>query len=191
MPINRPIREVRNKPAPPAKWVIRDKLLAELYKPVEAARDDALCNLIKRNSTLLQSQDIKEHGAVQDGHEHLSFAYNGKFYTMNGHGPIVRNKVMPELLAEVREWSEYYEVQVLTEEKTRISGFLDSVFSFSPAAGDWLALVPDAFQAIMRSVIITPNWEPMSTPEAHAAFLAKHQARFDLIRQRLAFNLIS
>lgn len=191
-----PLRPVRNAPAPPVKWVLRDRLLDELYNPVIDNRTTELADLIERNTALL-IRDDQAMKVINPGHFHRSFAYNGKFYSTSADdGPPVRNRVHADLMREVKEHVEFYE-GILQSERLLVSGYLDSVFSFSASPGDWIKLLPETIQPTLRAnIVVTPEteatiWDPVRSSGAHEAFLAKRQKGFELIRQRLARNLIS
>jgi hypothetical protein len=190
MPVPHPIREVRNKPELPVKWVIRDRLLTELYKPVEESLAEEITSLITRNVLLLGMEDMKVHKRVLPEHFHRSFAYNGNFYTVEiDAGPPVRNRLHSSLEGEMVQ-HEAYCIQV-DEERARISGFFDSMLAFSPAPADWIRILPESLQAALRGMLAdTTSWVELRTPQEISAFLEKHKPRFDLIRQRMATNLL-
>lgn len=185
---------MRNKPDPPAKWVLRDRLLGELYKPVEEQKSVEIRALILQNCAANQAQDIKDFGSIQEAHTHLSFAFNGEFFSLEGVGPPVRNRVYPNMLPVVRAHVEFY--KQIDQECMLVKGYLDSVFSFSSSPGDWIRLLPDTLQPVLRAnILYNPQapelWEELRTPQECEAFIEKRRSGFNLIRQRLATNLIS
>lgn len=172
------------------KWHIRDAVLNALYIPVEDHYHVAIDDLVKRNTMKLQQHDMALHKSVQPGHTHRSFAYNGKFYNLEQtDGPPVRNRVHPELEAEVKTCTTHYE-QILNYEKTLVAGYLTAMLSESRHPGDYLPLLPQSLHDPLKRCIAWEDWSVKLSQEKIDAFLAKHQPRYDLIRQRMATNLI-
>lgn len=158
------------------KWAIRDAILTELFKPVEEAIDEQMLDLIKRNARL-------------QNYAHLSFAYNGKFYTFEEtQGPPVRQRLHDSLLAETQALIAEKE-QVLYE-RLIANSYLTSVLAVSNAPGDYLSLLPGALHGAVKRVITCLDWSPSLSAEKIAAFKAKYQQGYELLRQRMAFNLI-
>lgn len=174
------------------KWAIRDALLTALYAPVQAERDALLLDLIKCNCVLLSQDDLAKHGAVQLGHQHPSFAYNGKFYTFEpSEGPPVRNRVHPTLMPEVAEVIKRFDFDILLHEKTLVTGYLTSMLSYSHAPADYLPVLPSALHGTLQQTVSCDWTRVTKTEEGVTAFLSKYQKGYDLMRQRMAFNLIS
>lgn len=158
------------------KWLIRDAILNDLFKPVEEAHNEQMLDLIKRNARL-------------QNYVHLSFAYNGKFYTFEEtQGPPVRQRLHDSLLDETKALID--EKDQVALEKLLAESYLTSVLAVSNVPGDYLALLPGALHGAVKRVVTCLDWSPSLSAEKIAAFKAKHQRGFDLLRQRMAFNLI-
>lgn len=180
---------MRNKPAPIAKWAIRDFLLLELYNPVEERKQRDTKVLVEKNVVLLQAEDMQLHKKVLPEHFHRSFAYNGQFYSIEqDSGPRNRNWLHKSLEPEMQEFLTHY--GNVTEERLMVSGFFDSMLATFPAPGDWLQILPQTLHEPLQAYVTAPSWDPVKTPAEIDAFMAKHKPRYDLIRQRMAINLI-
>lgn len=181
---------MRNKPAPPGKWVIRDHLMMALFEPIDRLRQENINALIEKNTAVLQAQDMAVHKKILPEHFHRSFAYNGWFYSLDpGPAPAIRNKLHPQFEAEMQDIVNTFGTQ-LNEERLLVESFFSSVLAFSPAPGDWLRVLPEGLHEILRAGITVSDWSGLRTPEECAAFLARHQARFDKVCQRLALNML-
>lgn len=165
-------------PAPPIpyKLVIRETIMVALFTKMAELADSELANLIRRNTAMM-------------GYTHQSFAYNGKFYNVDyTQGPPVRQRLHPPLLPEMKSYLEEFGYP-LDMEKARVGGYLSSMMAYSPYPGDYLLLLPSALHAVVQAAV-TCDWSTSLTPEKIASFMAKYRTGYELIRQRMAINLI-
>lgn len=172
------------------KWGIRDFIIDYLYKPVQTIRDNELKRLILLNCYVLTKED-RDKGKVDAGHAHASFGFNGKFYNIDiGEGPPVRNKVHKSLVDEVKTLVQTYDIDILGHEKALVSGYITSMLSFSRSPADYLLMLPQPLHSVVKHAVSTDWAWHEKTPEQCEFFVSKYQKGYELIRQRLAFNLI-
>ena len=124
------------------------------------------------------------------GYSHRSYVFNGEFYNHEvDDGPPIRQKLHPSLVPRAKQLDQEFG-HPLTVEKVKVGGYLSSVLAYSPYPGDYLALLPPSLHGIVKTTILTIDWAPHLSPEKIAMFMAKHGSHYELIRQRLALNLI-
>lgn len=165
-------------PPRPYKLVIREAIMAALFTKMANLAQTELHNLIRRN-------------ALVSNYTHLSFAYNGKFYSMEPEylpSPPIRQRLHPSLLGDMKYYLDEFGYP-LEMEKTRVEGYLTSMLAYSPLPGDYLLLLPAALHAVVQGAV-TCDWSTDLSPEKIASFMAKYQSGYDLLRQRMAINLI-
>ena len=159
------------------KWFIRDAVMNKLY-----ARMDTL---LKEDVKEIAVENCKLIGAT-----HLSFAFNGEFYNADStDGPHIRQKLHPSLIPRAERLDKEFG-HALTTEKVKVRGYLASMLAYSPYPGDYLLLLPQAIHATVKQSITTGDWSPTLSSEKITSFMAKHGSNYELIRQRLALNLI-
>ncbi len=166
-------------PAPSVNYKVhlRTQLLSALFDPVFRMHDDDLDKILVRNT-------------VKQGYFHYSFAFNGKFYSMDGEeGPKVRQKLHDDLVPTMREYLKEYGHE-LDMEKAKVAAYITSMTAFTPCPGDYLLLLPEALRAVVQASLETIDWSSSLSPEKITEFVTKYQSGYDTIRQRLALNLL-
>jgi hypothetical protein len=159
------------------KWAIHNAVLTALFSKMVKLHDEEVHKLAVQNLELL-------------GYTHLSFAFNGQFYSVDGtEGPPVRQRLHPSLVCQAIKMEAEFG-HPLAYERSIAANYLSSVLAFSQHPGDYLLLLPGALTSTVKQAIVCSDWSTTLTPEKIAAFKAKHQKSYDLIRNRLALNLI-
>ena len=160
----------------PYKLVIRESIMDALYTKMEGLAHKEMYELIGRN-------------AAKRGYYHYSFAFNGVFYNVDSSdGPPVRQRLdislIPDMVAYLEEFGHPLEL-----EKAKVSGYLSSMLAYSPLPGDYLLLLPSALHAVVQSAVRC-DWSTDLSPEKIATFMDKYRPGYELIRLRMATNLI-
>lgn len=160
------------------KVAIRVGLVSYLYKPFSASWTADMKNITLNNCQLM-------------GYQHMSFAYNGSFYSFdNLTAPPIRQKLHPDLTDKVAAMVQE-ERNVLQVERTYVSAYINSVLSHPHTPGDWLKLLPVGLHEELKTIFFTNNdWTPTISQEKIDEFLLKNTKGNELICQRLAINLL-
>jgi hypothetical protein len=159
------------------KWAIHKAVMTALFTKMEKIHAEEVNKLAVQNFEIM-------------GYTHLSFAYNGQFYSVDGtEGPPVRQRLHPSLVSQAIHMEAEFG-HPLAYERSIAANYLSSVLAFSQYPGDYLLLLPGALTPVVSQAIVCSDWSTTLTPEKMAAFKAKHQKGYELIRNRLALNLL-
>lgn len=155
----------------------RKYYIEQLYAPVLKASDIEITGLIQQNCALTHET-------------HSSFAYKGQYYNKDWrpappHRPKLHDKLVPAVESWLREFGRDIEM-----EQRLIDGYLRSITAFDKQPKNWLPLLPPDTHQYVRVLFATDDWETDLSSEKIEAFLAKYQTGYDLIRKRLALNLL-
>ena len=163
---------------PRTKQQIKEALYDFLYTPVEKQFKLRLDTLIIQNTLL-------------GGHRHKSFSYKGVTYNCDvTHPPRKMNRLLPQLQPAMDEYLN--ELKLLNEtELPFVIGFINQVLNASNDLGDYLRLLPESVHFPVERLLATcPCKMQNLSEETVAEFRKKNEASLQLMKQRLAINLI-
>lgn len=159
------------------KKQMADWLLAILYSPYFARRQNTLDSLINRNMQLQESP-------------YQCFTYKGEYFGPLYSKPIPRPKLHPELHPEMAAYIEE-RARVDAEEVPFINNYITKVLNSSPSFNDWLKLLPDCMKAPVYELLANEQSQPdQLTDEQVAQILAEYDVSIQKMKQRMATNLI-
>ena len=163
---------------PKAKQNIKEGLYNLLYEPVIQRYAEQLHHLIVRNTVLGK-------------YSHKSFTYKGKNYVWDDQ-PLPRkmNRLVPELKGAMDNYLK--ELQELKEKETTfVMGYINRVLNASSSLADYKLLLPSAVHhSIEKLGAGCPHKTAQLTVEGVQALKSQNQEAFDMMRKRLALNLL-
>lgn len=162
---------------PRLKHAMKSAILQVMYGPYESRRHKEMISILERNC-VLQRTTIPV------------FTFKGVTYGNPTVQRIVRPKLHPDLhermMVLINEGNEVH-----MHERPYIDNYITLVLNSSPSAEDWLALLPETFQGPVRTLIVSYTTAPAQLSADEVALLIeKHQPAIQLMKQRMAINLI-
>lgn len=163
---------------PRTKQMIKDMLYAFLYEPVQRQFKQRLDILINRNTVIT-------------GATHASFTYKGTLYTNDQASPPRKlTRLVPALhpemdahLAELRQLND--------REVPYVLGFITKVLNSSNDLHDYLRVFPNSLHQPIEALIASCPCRTKRLTEAEVVEMqTKNQQSIDLVRQRMATNLL-
>lgn len=163
---------------PRTKQQIKDMLYAFLYDPVQKQFKARLDSLIQRNTVIL-------------GAGHTSFTYKGNLYSNDPKAPPRKlNRLVPQLAAEMDSYLHDLK-QLNDQEVPYVLGFINQVLNSSNDLHDYLRVLPSSLhQPIQQLIASCPCRTKRLTEEQVQEMQAKNQHYIDLVKQRMATNLL-
>lgn len=156
---------------------MKQAILEIMYRPYFDLRHQKLQHLVARNCVL-------QHNQTQ------CFIYRGQQYGSVQVGLRVRPKLHPDLHHEMDEIMKESD-QITMKERPYVDNYIALVLNASPHAKDWLALMPDTFQAPIRALLVAcPTDSTILNQSKVESILQQNQEAIQLMKQRMARNLI-
>lgn len=165
------------------KYVIQTALMDFLYQPVRQRHREQVEALIIRNANLSKT-------AVR------AFRYKGELYLSDQapRGPIMAPRLHPDLEPELAQMVQE-QIDIHGQEEPLVKGFITAALNQSSVVSDYLELLPSCIHppiltlmqqghtgaGVYADTLFTANKE---------GFLAKHEHAIQLIRERMAINLL-
>lgn len=163
---------------PRTKTQIKDALYNFLYLPVQNQFKARLDTLVTRNTVL-------------GGYSHKHVVYKGVVYNVDATAPPVKkNRLAPQLRAEMDEYLRD-QAQLNDNELPYVIGFINQILNSSNDLTDYLRLLPESVHYPLEQMLANCPCRSTTLDEAKVAQIrAKNQATIDMIKQRLARNLL-
>lgn len=171
---------VHLKHDPRTKTQIRDALYDYLYKPVLAKFERELDEIVVANTRAIASS-------------HACFTYRNVLYKKSdfqGLPPRLSNKLIPALVDRMETYLEA-KGRVNQQELPYVMGFINLVLNSSDDMLDYLNVFPGVLHAPLKAMIDTcPCHNTKLAPETAEEMRDRNQHPIELIKQRLAYNLL-
>lgn len=162
---------------PRLKLRMKQAILEIMYRPYFDRRHQQLQHLVARNCVLQHDQTP-------------SFTYRGQQYGVMQVGVRVRPKLHADLHHEMDRMVKEND-QITMKERPYVDNYIALVLNTSPHAKDWLALMPDTFQAPIRALLAAyPTEATILNQSKVESILQQNQEAIQLMKQRMARNLI-
>ena len=165
---------------PRTKQNIKDVIYGILYEPVQKEFRGRIEDLIRRN-------------CLYGNFTHRSLIYKGVVYQSlieKTAAPIQKNRLVPQLRQEMDEYLEDL-TELNEKELPRVLGYINQVLNSSEGLVDYLKLLPEAVHYPLERLIENcPCKGQELSAERIEALRLKNQESFDLMRTRMAHNLL-
>ena len=163
---------------PKTKSQIKDALYDFLYLPVQRQFKGRIDTLITRNT-------------VMGGYSHKHFVYKGVLYSAEATPPALKkNRLVPTLRTDMEEYlRDLHELN--NTELPYVIGFINQILNASNDLTDYLRVLPESVHYPLNQLMATcPCRATSLNDEKVDAIKAKNKSSIDLMKQRLARNLL-
>lgn len=163
---------------PRTKTQIKDALYSFLYLPVQNQFKARIDTLITRNT-------------IAGGYSHKHFVYKGVVYNAESSAPPVKkNRLVPQLRADMDEYLRD-QAQLNDNELPYVIGFINQILNSSNDLTDYLRILPESVHQPLNAMLASCLCRSTTLDADKVAQIkAKNQATIDMIKQRLARNLL-
>jgi predicted transcriptional regulator len=163
---------------PKAKNQIKNSVYEYLYEPAMRQLKTLLDSLIVKNALASKSSE-------------LHFLYKNELYSCDGATiPLKKQKLLPAFHQEMDQYLAEID-SINKDELPYVMGFLRQVLNASNSISDYLSVLPDAIHHPIEQLKATcPCQQGKLTTKAISALKLKNQKSIELMKQRLAINLL-
>lgn len=161
------------------KQLIKDRIHAFLYDPVEKQFQDRINILIRKNSVLC-------------GNSQVWMSHKGVYYTMDTTTlrPKPINKLKPELQVFMDEYLKDKE-QLNYKELPHVMGYINQVLNLSSSLQDYLKLLPESLHPPIKELMEhCACREDRLNQQVIQRVNQTNQVPIELIKKRMVLNLL-